>query len=226
MFRKTRNSVLRGCGVLAAAMIAAICTNAGNLVLDPSFENATALTTYEPGPIGDGWFVESGTILIDNFTDAIAPHSGSNAAYLDFANNPNLLSQDLATIPGQSYTISFWLADDSANPISVSFGADTLMMGNAPSNGVTDPSQYVQYIFDDVATDTSTTLSFTGFWSHGTGTFLDDVSVTSDAASTSGAPEPSTFLLMSAALAIMTAIALWRRNRRTRSTLRAIARLQ
>jgi hypothetical protein len=110
------------------------------------------------------------------------PHSGNQFVYLDYGVSVNTISQTLTTVVGQSYTISYWLADTSPNTVVVKFGGQTLFNGTAPTAGVTSSSNYVNYTFTATATSTSTVLSFTGQWLNvgedDQGTSLDDVSVT------------------------------------------------
>jgi hypothetical protein len=160
-------------------------------ILDGGFESAT-VSTYAVGPIGDGWIVTQGTIDIEN--NGIfgrAANSGAQFAYLDDSNTVNTISQTIATIVGQSYSISYWVADNQPNSLSSSFGGTTLFSGTAPTNGFSLPADYVNYNFVATATSTSTILSFTGQWlnigADDNGTQLDDVSVTA-----ASVPEPAT----------------------------------
>jgi hypothetical protein len=85
------------------------------------------------------------------------------------------LDQTIATVPGQVYTVDFWLANDdptATNDFSASFaGGNILSLVNAPSFG------YTHYTMDIAATSTSSSLHFAffsdfGYW------YLDDVCVT------------------------------------------------
>ena len=174
--------------LLAMAAGFAVEARGSNLVADGGFESA-ALAFYGVGPIGDGWTVTTGGIDVENFSDFDAPaHSGSQFIYLDEAYTLNTFTQTLTTVVGQSYTISFWLADDTANAVIVKFGNQTLYNGAAPTNGVDSPSEYVNFTFTATATSTSTVLSIAGqYTAGGSGTLLDDVSVT-PTGSTGSAP--------------------------------------
>lgn len=116
--------------------------------------------------------------ILSHTYDPGVGHSGAQFAYLDWGVTANTLSQTLVTVPGQSYAVSYWVADDFANSLKASFGSQVLFDGSAPTLGVAAPGNYVNHTFTVVATSTSTTLSFTGQWTFGNGTLLDDVSVT------------------------------------------------
>ena len=177
---------------------AAVQARAGNIVSDPGFESG--VPSDYPGPMGDGWIVTAGTgaICNNNHTgcgNAGFAHTGSQMGYLDWDSSLNTITQDLTTVIGHTYTISYWVADEKANFLQVTFGGTTLFNGAAPTNGV-NPSNYVQYTFMSTATSTSTVLAFTGQrTAGGNGTLLDDVSVAPGAV-----PEPATWVLTSAAL--------------------------
>ena len=48
-------------------------------------------------------------ILAAAFPGRPAAHSGAYGAFFHSTGSPGLLSQDLATISGATYTLSFWL---------------------------------------------------------------------------------------------------------------------
>ena len=133
-----------------------------------------------------------------------APHSGGNA--LAFgpdtgAADSGDLSQDVATVAGQTYDVSFFLENcvdsDSCTPndISVSFGGTTLLsLTDAPSSG------YTQYTFlGIVVSGTTSTLTFSGR-NENSFFLLDDISVT-PGNTVVFTPEPATWMLSAFALA-------------------------
>jgi hypothetical protein len=121
--------------------------------------------------------------------DGISPNSGDYQAFFaDLTSNPTTLSQTITTIPGELYTVSWYLAQDTtptvpySNAFSASFAGDTL----ADLTGISAQG-YTLYTDQVAATSASTTLSFT--FGNDLGEFLlDDVSVV--------APEPSAWTLM------------------------------
>ncbi len=169
--------------------------SASNIVLDPGFESGTP-GSYT-GAMGDGWVVTAGTGAICNNSGAGCgnagdAHTGSQMAFLDWSTTPNTITQTLSTVVGQTYEISYWVADREPNFLKVTFGGSTLFDGTAPTSGVS-PGDHVHYTFDETATSTSTVLAFSCQRTVGGGTLLDDVSV-------SQVPEPATLLLTSVGL--------------------------
>ena len=168
-------------GMLAGAVLHA---NAANIVVDSGFENGTP-ASYT-GAMGDGWFATAGTGAICNNShagcgNAGVAHTGTQMGYLDWSNSYNTITETLPTVIGQTYTISYWMADTHANFLQVQFGTSTLFSGTAPTNGVNFPSDYVQYTFTSTATSTTTVLAFSGQrTAGGNGTLLDDVGVTTE----------------------------------------------
>jgi hypothetical protein len=167
---------------------------AGNIVVNPSFELG-----------GSGWTINQKLGPTENWSIDFIPHTGdmnidtgcAGAKCLDPVNGA-FFYQDLPTIIGEKYTLSFWAffdGFDASHPNELKVNWD----GNTALDIVnsTDPAEvYKQYsAFDLLATTTSTRLQFFGRQDLNLILGVDDVSVTSN-------PEPSTFLLVSAALLI------------------------
>jgi hypothetical protein len=186
-----------------------ICSTPGNLVANCGFETGdftswTLSGNDVPGQAGNAYGVE-GT---DPF-DGISPNSGSNQAFFaDLPSNATTLSQTITTVPNDTYTISFYLAQDTApsteysNAFSASFGGSSLVSLTAmPVQGYTEYS----YMVD--ATSASSVLDLT--FGNGLGEFLvDDISVVNDSIATT--PEPPAWTLM--LVGLMGSAMLWKRN--------------
>ena len=192
--------------LLLTAMLggAVFQASASNIVSDGSFESGSA-NAYT-GAMGDGWVVTAGTGAICNDVtlagcgNAGPAHTGYQMAFLDWADTLDTTTQTLATVAGQRYTISYWVAGSQPNFLEVTFGAATLFDGTSPTNGLDVSSDYVHYMFEATATSASTALAFSGQRTVGGEMLLDDVSVTPT-------PEPSTWLLTGFCLVAV----LWRR---------------
>ena len=208
--------------VLPALFVSLSAVQAGNLILNPGFET------------GDfsSWTVtlaSSGSHLLLN-TSAGFVHSGNDSA--DFGGTSpgfyDTISQTFATVNGQSYTFSFFLAGDFS-----SLGVPSILSGNQSVIGnlkAVDPNGDFQafwdgnLVFDSTAGVDPTSFGFSqhSFAETGTGSdtimfqgynvpnayYLDDASV--DAASV-GTPEPATWFLIVTGLAGLVA---FRRIRR------------
>jgi hypothetical protein len=134
--------------------------------------------------------------------DTIFPHSGLYAAFFGPVGSLGFLSQTLATTPGTTYELSFWLKNEGGPPneFQVTFGDATLDRLDLPA------FDYTRESLTSTATSTATLLQF-GF-RHTPGFFdLDDVSVIAV-----GVPEPSGLTLLGAGVAGLMAYAWWRRR--------------
>jgi hypothetical protein len=199
-------------GKSLAALLTVACLGsealAVNLILDGSFENITGVPVNNyllfTGSLGDGWTVTQNEILIERGSLNGIPHSGNQFVYLDGDFGFNTLSQTIPTTPGQSYTISLWVADTYPNLLQVAFAGQTLFNGPAPASGFDNPAtNYLQEIFTVTAASSTSTLSISGQWTSGSGTVLDDVSIVA-------VPEPTAIPLLGGVLALS---ALMRRRR-------------
>jgi len=166
--------------------------HATTLVTNGSFEDPAVFFGWTQ--IGDSQF---NAVICDEAPD------GNCFASFGAVGGTGGISQDLATVAGQIYTISFYLSPDGSSPslVSVSFGGTLLL-------NLTDPpaSDFQQLVFTAIAPTNTTTLSFT---------FRDDPgSINLDAVSVdvNATPEPATLGLMGLALV---GLAVTRSRRRT-----------
>jgi hypothetical protein len=158
--------------VLAFGVAVSVCAaaRADDLVTNGGFETGTF----------SGWTVTpaaSGSWIVI-FTNPHAGHSGNSfAQFLSFGGLDDRIAQNLATTPGESYTLDFWLRS-----FQEEFRVDwngTTVFDITPATAPTDWTEFTTTV---TATASSTPLAFRGRGSF----FLDDVSVVPTPA-TSGA---------------------------------------
>lgn len=160
-------SVIAASDALAAP---SLCdTVAGNLVQNCGFESGGADWT-NGNPIAVAVFVHSGTVAYQYFS-----------AFLSNA----VVQQTITTTIGDTYSFDFYV--DAIMPSSASFGSDFHAL---PRSG-----SYQEYHFNEVATSSSTLLSFTGDG------ILDDVSVVDITPASSPVPKPVSLAVLGAGLA-------------------------
>ena len=186
---------------------------AGNLVANCGFETGhftswTLSGNDVPGQEGVLYGVE-GTDPIDG----ISPNSGSYQAFFaTLDSNATKLSQDITTTAGDQYTITFWVAQDTAsssgygNELLASFGGATLVnKSDVAEEG------YTEYSYNVDATSSSSALDLT--LGNNLGEFLlDDVSVVDT--TPVATPEPGSIVLLGTGLLTLAGVARRRLSRR------------
>ncbi len=195
--------------VAAAQSKADTCGVAGNLVANCGFETGDftswTLTGNDVPAAQDNLYgVEMG-----QDPDGNNPHGGSYQVFIgDLVANATTLAQNIATTAGSTYTISFWLAQDTptvtpySNEFSVLFGGSGLTQNGIGVEG------YTKYSFTETATSASTALDLT--LGNDVGYFLlDDISVVDNSAA-APTPEPSAWTLM--LVGIMGGALVWKRD--------------
>ena len=174
---------------LFGTTISAPLATASNIVFNPSFEQGLlgwTVNNSNPAP----WFIDTN------------PHTGSleiaspclGAGCLDSVTGA-FFYQDLPTVIGQTYSLSFWAFFEGApDEIKVTWGGVTAL--DIVNPAVTD-DVYTQYSLLNtlVASSTTTRLQFFGRQDPNLNLGVDDIAVT--------APEPSTLLLTGAALLML-----------------------
>ncbi len=162
---------------LTAALIGASTSmaRAANIVTNGGFETGDFSGFTQSGNTGS------------TFVSTTNPHTGTYAADLGPAGALGFLSQSLATTPGQTYQLSYFLASTDTAPNNE---FQTSVGGTKLFDQVNIPTQaYTQYTFNFVPTGTSTDLTF-GFRDNPRNFYLDDVSVNNVTA----VPTPSSTL--------------------------------
>ena len=167
-------------------------TNQGTVTANPAFALQVGKSVVQNGGFETGnyssWtFSGDGFNGVDSGTANIFPHTGSYAFNFGQAAGDGLarLSQTLATIPGQTYLLSFWLTNiiGSVGQTNIieQFQANwiTNLTGTNMVLSLTNPPAFnwTNYLFLVTANGTNTTLQFAA-WNDYANFGLDDVSVT------------------------------------------------
>src|SRR4051812_2820535 len=202
-------SMKRLLGIATLALMLAGTTQAQNLVTNGGFGMGT------PGGGGFGGFAgwtavnetaahfNSGisfTFLDDGTYSSVVStaHSGNYMADFGSVGAATGISQTIGTITGNTYQVSFWLANDDGcdgvkgcfTSINVSFGGVTLI-----SDSLQHPYGWTHYTFDVVASGSSSDLTF-DIQQDPNYYYLDDASVVQQA------PEPASLTLLGSALGL------------------------
>lgn len=174
-----------------------------DLIVNGGFENGD-FSGWTPGPAGFPQYI---------VTDPV--HGGTNAAQIaGFSDNPNTLTQNIATTAGTAYSLSFWRYQDPMNP-TIDYFPDGQTFLTVTWNGVS--------IFDESYSGVYAGAPYQNFTFSVTGTgsdvlqfisaqdpaftYLDDVSL-----NVAAVPEPSTWAMMILGFAGVGFMAYRRRN--------------
>jgi len=175
------------CALAFSAFTFTPAANAQNLIVNGGFEDGFASWTLTPGT-----FSFAGN-------DPMFAQSGNGFANLESTGSIASLSQSFATVVGQTYSISFFLANDSG--VTPNFFAAFFNGTQGYSTTNATVFGYTQIQFNAVATTTSSTLQFQ--FRHDDDFFrLDTVTVI---------PEPSTNALMILSAAGLLGVVQYRR---------------
>lgn len=163
-------------------------------VFNPGFEDPNISPNYYVAVNAGsssltGWNVTGTSIDIVN--GAIWAHSGSQGIDLAGTPGPGGVNQNITTVAGQSYLISFWVSSNGgaiSNRLTVNFD------GTAHTYSSPAQRDWTQYSFTAVASSNLANLSFSTPLTGNAGPLLDDVSVSS------AVPEPATISLVAAGM--------------------------
>lgn len=198
------NTMMLSC---ALALCSGTAAASVNLVVNGSFEQgSTGWTTRgmsinQPGP---GWEHSGVYAASTSCTAHDCVSTAANGAYF---------GQTIATTPGTSYDLSFWVGENNGPTSEFSVFWNGVMIADVvnPANYTLPNKGMVQFSFTDLpATGARTTFEIHGRQQPGVIAF-DDVSVMSAAASVIPVPEPASMALLGLGAA---ALAATRRRRK------------
>lgn len=197
-------------GGLAALLLGAAGSHAmaASIIENGSFERGIDPGSFVTVPGGDttsiaGWTV--GGDSVDYIGSYWQPQNGARSIDMS-GNGPGTLSQSFATVAGQNYVVSFWIAGNPDGPpptkmidaeVSsnlISFIADPVYTFTVGGH-TRDNMGWVQESFGFTGTG-SDTLTFTELGGTAYGTALDNVSV-------SAVPLPASAPMFGAALVVL-----------------------
>jgi hypothetical protein len=163
--------------ILGATMILAMSAAPAkaNLVVNGGFETGN-FTGWTANAVSYPMYIVTGPVSEGQFAAQIAGYNSG----------PDTLSQSIGTAPGQSYTLSFDLWQDSGQPNGISVQWNGLTLYSATNSGT---NSYVSFAFNVVGHG-GDTLLFTDY-NNPAFTYLDNVAL-----NVSAVPEPSTWAMM------------------------------
>jgi choice-of-anchor C domain-containing protein len=162
--------------------LVAVCAAAdASIVVNGGFEQPPIGGGYQPVSAGDpfitGWTVTSGQVdLVHVGFGAFFANSGSQGIDMAGSPGPGSIAQDLPTIPGEPYLLSFYTSSNGgphAGAVTLAWDGDAVDTISTTAYGT-----WVRHDYMLVASDASTTLEFIGNIPGSFGAMLDDVSVT------------------------------------------------
>ncbi len=196
---------------LAGLLSVPLLASAANLVTNGDFENSVPGTAWSSTDT-------TGFAPISAYGPCCAPYGtytgGNNAAFFGWGDSPGgSIWQDLATVAGQDYTVSFeygaiaapTLQSMQVSALSGASFSSVLSAINLKATGTSDLSTLLKgYSFSFTADSATTRLQFsdTSANTFSVDGVLDNVSVI-----TTPVPEPETYALMLVGLGAMTFVA-------------------
>lgn len=208
-------------GALSLLFVGAVRQAKADLVVNGGFETPVVTgfyyNIYSAGQSFTGWTIGQGSValLTDQYNPGHSdlPYQGNQALQLASTQGGNgSIYQDLATMPGTTYTLSFAFASNPFAAENVSMdvawgGATIASLSAAPSHDLTN-SGWVVESFSVTAAATTTRLEFTNVTpvADAAGPQIDAVQV-----QVSAVPEPSSLVTGMIGLALAGGIVLTKR---------------
>jgi len=200
--------------VLSAVFLPALATASpsvcgaisGNLVANCGFETGDFTSWTESGSLGYN-FVAPAASVAPNFAN-----SGNFGAQLGPIGTPGdpttygYLSQALATTPGRTYSLTYYLDNPSSDgdnaPSVFQASWNGSVIPGSVQNPVPELDNFVKYTFNGLTASSSSTVLEFGFLQNPAYLGLDDISVVASAASSAAEPG-GYFVLLAAGFAAM-----------------------
>jgi choice-of-anchor C domain-containing protein len=194
------------CGVLVLALVALAMPVRAALIVNRGFEQpvVTHPDQFQYYYAGDssitGWTIIGGSVDILKFT-RWTPHEGNNSLDLTGVTTGGIY-QDIATVAGEQYHLSFWIAGNPefgggpggpvVKSMKLSWAGAAVATLNASVAGKTNQNPgWTQYSYDLTALGSNTRIQFESLTGGFSGMMLDDLSLTSPAPPVDPGPSPA-----------------------------------